>query len=147
LLQQFLSRIGSGHSRSFRAGINETERIPQAARNKLARQPLIRRSVPEFSNRIANAGVNGMLSHASKPISRIVVIRFPPVQNAVEKTALRARIVLGDGVGGVVMIVPEQSGATQQLASRFPQVGRSETVFQLLIERRDRLHIGTRTRS
>ena len=39
------------------------------------------------------------------------------------------------------------SAATQQLTSRFPQVGRSEIVFQSFIERRDRLHLGTRTRS
>jgi hypothetical protein len=88
-----------------------------------------------------------MLSHAPKPIFRVVIVRFAPVENAVEKTAFRARIVLRDEVGGIVMIMPEQSGATQQLASRFPKVGRSEIVFQLLIERCDRLDTGTRTRS
>jgi hypothetical protein len=88
-----------------------------------------------------------MLSHTTKPISRVVVIRLAPVQNAVEETAFRARIVLRDGVGGVVMIVPEQGGATQQLTSRFPQVGCCEIVFQSSFERRDRLHLGTGTRS
>ena len=44
---------------------------------------------------------------------------------------------------GIVMIMPEQSGAPQQFASRLPRVGRSEIVFQLLSERCDRLHIGS----
>src|SRR6185437_6632127 len=92
----------------LRARVHESKWVPLAPRRELRRQF-------HFTVRLkAAGGLPGEISEAvmfadpPKPVFGGAIVRFAPVHYAVEKTAIGGVDVLGNRVGLIQIIMPEQ---------------------------------------
>ena len=77
----------------------------------------------DFKSAEARAAIwekGGMLSGPPEPVSGVGKVGFSTMNDGVEQAAVRSLDVLGDDVGGVQVVVPEQHEAADQLTGCGP---------------------------
>ena len=88
-----------------------------------------------------------MRSGASKPILRVVVVRFASVQDGVNVTAVTCLNFLCNGMSGVEMIVPEQYHGARKIGANPGKICFCECLDKLFFQWGKALHASPRTRS
>jgi hypothetical protein len=132
--QQFHLRIGWGPAGSLFAKVNEGERVPFPMGEQLGAQLRIRPRLQERSSLVGNFRKSVVTAGPLEPISGVSVIPFAAVDNPMEKAAIGVLDALGDRMGRVQTVVPEENKGADQVAGGGGQIGVREELFQGLIQ-------------
>ena len=81
-------------------------------------------------------------AHAAEPISRVAKVRLPPVHDAMDERAVSCFNFLGNMVGGIEMVMPEQHQSADKILALCGQSGARQNGLQLLVDLGLRLHAG-----
>lgn len=108
---------------AFLAFVHKREGMPLPVRYQRSFERGIRLPAQQLAGSRSQRAEDRVFTHAAKPVLRVRVIRFTPVQDRVDEVAIRVFNALDNAMRRLQVIVPQQRHGSDQvrLPSRQPQ--------------------------
>lgn len=121
-------------SKRFGAGVDESERVPESVGDEFGCEREFSLFDQERGRGTGDSIESFVAADAVEPVMGVAIVGFAAMDDRMEEAAGRAGDFLGQGMGILEVIVPEQSGGDEGGTSVFGDSPRRDPGFELSVQ-------------